>query len=185
MIRFRSSLRMPSRHLCTSLTIDINFSIDQILSFWTGTRRQSREKVWVSTSERVSPNCDVCGCAHRFVAVMTDYAAASSGILGPVAIQDLFRWRLEKLDAEGFDFSVFDADFDYWLDGLIIIHSGLPAEIGYVSCGDIITDRLWSQATGTPSGDWKSVDQYELQGYAIVPGWGVKNLCDRPPMVCA
>lgn len=109
------------------------------------------------------------------------YAGGQSGRLGGLKMQDVLTWKLDELDRQGYDFSPLDADEDMQLDMVVALHSGYPAEFGRLPCDKNPEDRIWSQASnGIYPDGWVSSDSYELSGYVLASGVGVKGMCNDP-----
>jgi M6 family metalloprotease-like protein len=111
------------------------------------------------------------------------YSHDVGGKAGPEVMQELLSWKLEKLDLEGFDFSPYDKDMDFVLDHLVVLHSGISAEMGNIPCGEKYLERIWSQGTPamaaipyvTPT------SLYSIGGYAIGSAIGVVGNCEGDP----
>jgi hypothetical protein len=52
---------------------------------------------------------------------------------GVLVAQDVFRWRLEELDNQNFDWKEYDADYDQRIDQVVVLHSGFAAEFGDIT----------------------------------------------------
>jgi M6 family metalloprotease-like protein len=71
---------------------------------------------------------------------------------------------LDRMDAEGTDWSIYDQDGDGVLDAVVILHSGYVAEGGGTDCINNKTHgdhRIWSHATSVQdnSDAWHSADR--------------------------
>lgn len=115
------------------------------------------------------------------------YAGGFAGKRGPLLMQEVFAWKMQKMDEAGFNWREFDANDDYVIDHLVVLHSGLPAEHGDISCHDHFLDRIWSQGSAGPAHGWYSTnadaDNWGMEpgGYALTSALGVKGLCEDPP----
>ena len=109
------------------------------------------------------------------------YSGGVGGKQGPEIMQELFTWKLDKLDAEGFDFTPFDSDGDYIFDHVAVLHSGIAAEMGDIPCSQNHMERVWSQGSANNSAGWLSSSYYSLGGFAIGSAIGVVGNCQGDP----
>lgn len=111
------------------------------------------------------------------------YGGGEFGRRGWEVMQEVFNWKLEKMDQAGFDFGPYDVDGDGKLDQLIILHSGFAAELGSLRCHKEPENRIWSQAIADTGGQaWKGTKSgIELGGYAMASAIGLKGLCGEVP----
>ena len=114
-----------------------------------------------------------------------EYALGQSAKVGILDAQNVFRWKLEQMDAEGFDFSQYDGDKDFRIDHLVALHSGFAAEFGDIDCAGNYGDRIWSQAAvGGVSEGFQSRNVnaygYTLSSFAMASAIGTKKLCQSP-----
>jgi len=125
------------------------------------------------------------------------YSGGIQGRRGSLEMQEVFDWKLDQLgdDSEetGLFWKQFDSNGDKVLDHLLVLHSGVPAEVGGAEeCAGDSMKRIWSQATPygghadgwkskTTSGDDEDDEQYRLGGYALVSAIGLTgNICADP-----
>ena len=75
----------------------------------------------------------------------------------------------DQLEARGLDWTRYDLDGDGVVDGMLVIHSGYPAEIGLTDCyGTHYSQRIWSQRRY--DGDWTSSRTGIRSGaYSVAP----------------
>lgn len=79
---------------------------------------------------------------------------------------------LDRMDAQGTDWSLYDQDNDGMLDSVVILHSGFAAEGGGTDCinnKDLGAHRIWSHRTsvGDNRDTWRSSDQnYRIGQYS-------------------
>lgn len=119
------------------------------------------------------------------------YAQGESGLVGQPAIQDMFRPKLDALDATTGGgvgsleyWGQFDSDMDGTIDSLMIFHSGYPAEFPGDDCetGAAAINRIFSQ--GHPyakvPGGWQSADgNFQLSGVSV--NSGLTGTCNGNP----
>jgi M6 family metalloprotease-like protein len=110
------------------------------------------------------------------------YSHDIGGKAGADTMQELLTWKLEKMDNEGFDFAPYDKDMDFILDHVVVLHSGIAAEMGEIECSKNYLQRIWSQACAVLSNGWVAPNSYYgLGGYAIGSAVGVVGNCQGDP----
>jgi hypothetical protein len=58
------------------------------------------------------------------------YAQGKAAKLGILVAQTVFRWKLEEMDSQGFDWYKYDQNNDQNIDQMVVLHSGWAAEFG-------------------------------------------------------
>ncbi|GKY93006.1 hypothetical protein MPSEU_000269100 [Mayamaea pseudoterrestris] len=119
------------------------------------------------------------------------YAQGKSGQITEPAIHEMFRPKLDALDAlagtgtDSLDFwGQFDSDRDGTIDSLFIFHSGYPAEFPGDDCetGATFVNRIFSGGYNGErvSGGWESADgNFGLSGFSITSG--LTGTCNGNP----
>lgn len=68
------------------------------------------------------------------------------------------------------------------MNHLVVIHSGIMAEIGDLSCIESsFNDRIWASGSYSPRGGddvWRSKDWFEVSGLVIASGFDTPR-CDK------
>jgi M6 family metalloprotease-like protein len=85
---------------------------------------------------------------------------------------------LDQLEADGVDFSDYDANDDTKIDAIVIVHSGYQAEIGSFDCYTyaLTINRIWSHAIPSPSNPWvSSLSGIAVDNYAV--GAALRGVC--------
>jgi len=78
------------------------------------------------------------------------YTGDIQGRNGTLEMQELFKWKLDEMDRNYWDWKKHDADGDGVLDHLLVLHSGFPAEVGEAkACAKNPNQRIWSQVSST------------------------------------
>ena len=107
-------------------------------------------------------NFVVVGLVTDWLRMPSSYSFYEGGVsgLGPSGRQ-LALDAVVAADAWGVDFAEFDADGDDWLDGLVIIHAGLGAEVGAFG--------IWSHKWTMPMGITINLDGINILDYTMNP----------------
>jgi M6 family metalloprotease-like protein len=108
------------------------------------------------------------------------YADGRSGLPGGfIGVDQAVLPILNSMDAQGFDFSQYDSDYDGFIDVLMVLHSGYSAELGdQTACAPFApyTNRIHSFATGAAPGLWTSSRLVELGVFLFASAY--RGLCD-------
>jgi hypothetical protein len=119
------------------------------------------------------------------------YSKGISGQVGSVGIQEMFRPKLDALDAAAGGgtgsltyWGQFDADMDGLIDSLFVFHSGYPAEFSGADCetGALAKNRIFSQGHQgeRDPGGWQSADgNFALSGMSV--GSALNGVCKLKP----
>ncbi|GAX27245.1 hypothetical protein FisN_13Lh198 [Fistulifera solaris] len=126
---------------------------------WLNTNSMGKYKVQFDVRDwEVAPNTE------------SFYAAGNAGRTSD--LQEIYRDVLTKIDNEGsVTFTDGYIDTDGFLNHLVVIHSGIMAEIGDLSCIETsFMDRIWASGSYSPKGGdnvWRSKDWFEVGGLVI------------------
>ncbi|CAB9506586.1 Immune inhibitor A peptidase M6 [Seminavis robusta] len=108
------------------------------------------------------------------------YSFGSSGLVPD--FQQAFWPALDKLDQEGIDWSLYDADGDGRLDAVTVLHTGYAAELKGVDCNSDrdYSNRIWSHAFADSLNSWYSRSGlYRVGGYMIASAY--RDTCKFEP----
>jgi hypothetical protein len=109
------------------------------------------------------------------------YAGGNYGRNGIATMAEIAESVMEVLDGKGFDFSPYDSNGDGKLDGVVMITSGYPAELGPDTCAPEAIDRIWSQATPACNAcTFTTTSGHTLDGYMLASAWTLP-LCAPTP----